>query len=163
MNPYRQVRVALGWTQEQTGYQAGCMRQVVMKTEQCMYSNPPPSLTKALVRGGAAAQMVVSEAALVRGYKVHQQTIREQNKQLFNLSAENWTRVHNWISYRKLVHPTQYGFSQLLAFDMATLQNYERTGIGWPPIEDALSDVLSDEKIIRLKGAIYGRVTNPSR
>lgn len=149
MNVYRQLRKELGLTQSGLAISAGVTRQVVLKIENFQYASPPPAVTYALVRACRGAQIACSDGDLMAGFRYGVLEVRNRNKTLFNLTPGEMRRVtltyDPWKTYRRFVHESQYGFSQLLAFDLSQLQAYEKEGAFSEQLFDALGDVLSDE------------------
>lgn len=146
MNVYRQLRKELGLTQLELAQMSGVTRQVVLKIENFQYASPPPAVTYALVRACRGAQIACSDADLTAGFRYGAMEVRNANKILFNRSDLFFLdRRKPWESYRKSVHPSQYGFSQLLAFDLSQLQAYEKEGAFSEQLFDAMGDVLTDD------------------
>lgn len=157
-NIYRKVRNTLGLTQLELADSASVTRQVVLKIENYQYASPPPAVTSALVRACRGAELPVSERDLRAGYLLGAVSVRNANKMKLNVDEAFFKMLGElydpWKTYRRRVHETQYGFSQLLAFDLASLQAYEREGAYEDQLFDALSTVLIPQRFEKLVEAV---------
>lgn len=158
INPYRYYRKELGLTQLALAELAYVTRQVVGKTENYQYASPPPAVTYALVRACEGARIAVSDLDLVAGYRYGAKAHRQALKSEFNPPTFDFnymmTFKNPWKLYRRYIHRSQYGFSQMLAFDLAMLQAYEREDAYEEQLFDVLAEVLTKENFEALTAAI---------